>query len=234
MTTENSRFHPDVQQRVRSLFCSHCGGSFEGRQYHKQPNGYGMEGCCADIVQPSTDDMDAYGIEGVHYNLDPLARVHSLQMPGAMETWRISPYVTDRRGVITRWPAEEHVPLHLLNIHDLHDRLKAQMVGDITRIARKDGVWGVLFEIEFHSRESEQFTEPQDVLQGLDTDDQVIPRLVAAAGALGVQFPGVHFAVPEVIYVETMRPAIWAFVPDGLHFPAQHEALTLALQQLKP
>ena len=62
--------------------------------------------------------------------------------------------------------------------------------------------------------------------------DEQVRNLVAGMQAIAGQFPLVQFAVPESEHIYQGRPAVWAFVADGLLNSEQREALGRALQVL--
>ena len=230
-----STIHPDLCQPIRSLTCCCCGGSTQGRQFHNQDTGHGLGACCVPYVTPSVEDMArTYGIDGVHFNLDPEVKVREPAGSGEWSTWRISQNLTDRWGDINRHD-EAHKPLKLLEgTPGLLDRLTAQMCDEVTFVARKDGQFGLLFEIEFCSLESEKETcdNSDEWYQSLKPHAQVVGALLAGLQALAPQYPGVSFAVPDESQIVDERPAVWAFVPDGLLSQEQREALGSALGAL--
>lgn len=232
-----STIHPDLCQPIRSLSCCCCGGSTQGRQFHNQDTGYGLGACCVEHVKPRVEDMArTYGIEGVHYKLDPEIKVREPAGNGEWSTWRISQNLTDRWGDINRYN-EANKPLTLLEgTHGLLERLTAQMCDEITFVARKDGQFGLLFEIEFCSIESEKdkydSEDSDEWSQALKPHAQVVSTLLAGLQALAPQYPGVSFAVPDESQIRDGRPAAWAFVPDGLLTEDQRHALSHALHSL--
>lgn len=230
----NNHIHSDIATPVRSLLCCCCGGRLEGRQFFNQDTGHGLGDCCVSYVKSRTpDDMErTYGVDGVHYNLDPLARVYSLSTPGAFETWRIAQNLTDRWGEINTSGENVSTKLLLQADADLMDRLQLQMFDEDTFIVRKDGAWGVLFELEFCSRESEANIDTAEENAKRPARDVVIANLIADLQELQLQFPGVHFAVPDPVHIYEGRPAAWAFVPEGLLDEPQREALGRALQSM--
>jgi hypothetical protein len=227
-------FHLDLQKPVRTLACARCGGKFQGRQFHNQDTGWGLGRCCASWMKiRSSEDVEAvYGLDGVHYNLDPLARVYSLATPVALSTWRITQNVTDRWGDINESSDAQHLKGMLKGDPEMFERLQLQMFEEDTFIVRKDGVWGVLFELEFCSRESEANLDSPEENAKRPPRDLVITNLIADLLVMQGQFPGVHFTVPDPENVYEGRPAVWAFVPDGLLEDPQREALARMLQSM--
>jgi len=221
----------ELKKPVQRLVCTCCGGETEGRQFHNQDTGFGLGSCCVEFVKSRTEDMArTYGIEGVHYKLDPEIKVRE---PAGWSTWRISQNLTDRWGDINRYN-EANKPLALLEgTPGLLERLTAQMCDEITFVARKDGQFGLLFEIEFCSIESEKDKHDSgEWSQALKPHAQVVSALLAGLQALAPQYPGVSFAVPDESQIMDERPAAWAFVPDGLLTEDQRHALSHALLSL--
>lgn len=234
MTQNPATQHPDLAKPVRTLLCTCCGGRFEGRQFHNQDTGHGLGDCCVEFVKPRTEDVQrTYGIDGVHYNIDARARVFSFDKPGAFETWRIAQNLTDRWGNINESEESPATKRLLQGSPELLERLRQQQFDEDTFVVRKDGVWGLLFELEFCSKESEANLVPDDELAKLPARAAVIANLIVGLKALESQYPGVQFAVPDPVHVYEERPAAWAFVPDGLLDDQQREALGRALQDMR-
>lgn len=220
---------------VQRLTCACCGRESEGRQFYNQDTGYGLGSCCVEYVRTRVEDMArTYGIEGVHYKLDPQIKVREPAGNGEWSAWRISQNLTDRWGDINRYD-EANKPLSLLEgTPGLLERLTAQMWGEITFVARKDGQFGLLFEIEFCSLESEKrdSEDSNEWSQTLKPHAQVVSTLLAGLQALAPQYPGVSFAVPDESQIVVARPAAWAFVADGLLTEDKRHALSHALRSL--
>lgn len=163
---------------------------------------------------------------------DPVIAVR--ESDGEWSTWRISQNLTDRWGDINRYD-EANKPLALLEeTPGLLERLTAQMCDEITFVARKDGQFGLLFEVEFCSIESEKNNcdDSEEWCQALKPHAQVVSALLEGLRALAPQYPGVSFAVPDERQIVDERPAAWAFVPDGLLSENQRHALSHALHSL--
>ncbi len=236
MAAVTSTPHPDLMNPIRgNLKCCCCGGRFEGRQFHNQDTGWGLGDCCVEYVRPHTEDMErTYGIHGVHYKLDPVARVRTIEAAEQWTDWRIAQNLSTHWGDINRTQPEQK-PLDLLEgTPGLHDRLKEQMFEEDTFIVRKDGVWGILFEVEFCCVESETGqANPNDPwFANLPRYSELAKHLVTGMQAIANRFPLVQFAVPEGMHIHQGRAAAWAFVADGLLNLEQREALGRALQTL--
>ena len=165
---------------------------------------------------------------------DPEVKVHPLGKPEEWEIWNISQNLTDRWGDINDYNASNK-PLELLtDDKNLLERLRAQMWDELTFIVRKDGKFGILFEAEYCSLESEEHAKDNDPgwYATLKPHAEVVKALLEGMTPLAARFPGVQFAVPDESQVIEDRPAAWAFVPDGLLTDAQHEELGKALLDL--
>ena len=161
---------------------------------------------------------------------DPSVRVRSVRAAGAWTIWNISQNLTDRWGVINSFQAEKKPLGELIETDGLLDRLRQQMWREETFIVRKDGCFGVLFELEFCSRESEE-GNTDDPRQYKPHPD-VVEALLNGMKPLAERFPGVEFAVPVESAIIHDRPAIWAFAPDGLLDQQQRNELGAALVSL--
>lgn len=157
-------------------------------------------------------------------------RVHAVgEAPDAWTNWQINTNLTDRWGEINRFD-EDNKPLEMLENDTFLKHLHEQMWEENTFIVRKDGKFGILFEVEYMSRESEApYGDPEDRLPSHET---VVRRLLTHMAPLAARFPGVSFCVPEESEIINDRPAAWAFVPDGHFSPEQREELGLALYDL--
>lgn len=61
-----------MSERVRSLFCSCCGGWTRGRQWHNRDTGYGLCVDCIDFVsarETPEQMLRCYGRRGYHYDV---------------------------------------------------------------------------------------------------------------------------------------------------------------------
>jgi hypothetical protein len=239
MTQTTPQAHPDLANPIRTLRCTCCGQYTQGRQFHNQDAGHGLGDCCHDYVKPRVEDMErTYGIHGVHYKLDPVALVREVgqSMDTPQVEWRISQNLTDRWGEFNRFE-EARKPLALLEGNpELLERLLAQMWDEITFVVRMDGQFGLLYEVEYCSRESEQGCDPEeqasDWFKNLRPQAVVEQALLKGMEPLAQQFPGVKFGVPDAQWIIEQRPAAWAFVPDGLLDEQQRETLGKALLAL--
>jgi hypothetical protein len=166
---------------------------------------------------------------------DPVVRVRVATGVDAEVDWHISQNLTDRWGELN-YHNEENKPLELLvDDEALLARLVDQMWDEATFVVRKSGKFGILFEAEFCSIESET---PQKELcnaewfAGLKPHAEVVSVLLEGMKPLADKFPGVLFAVPPASEVINDRPAGWAFVPDGLLNAEQRKELGSAMLNL--
>lgn len=144
--------------------------------------------------------------------------------PNDWTAWRISQNLTDRWGDLNDYEGDKKPLAPLENDGDLLERLRSQMWDEMTFIVRKDGQYGILFECEYNSRESEsEVGMDPDPLLKLHGD--VITLIDAAAVELERSFPGVEFAIPDEDEIANNRPALWAFVKDGLLDAEERERL---------
>lgn len=167
------------------------------------------------MSEPTTVTLDS----------DPQIQVRTLDASDHWSYWNISQNLTDRWGEINFYDSTNKPLDPMLEQPSLLENLRAQMWDEITFITRKDGQFGILYEVEFCSRESEddEACKPHAVVVG---------ALIAGMQKLQSQFPGVHFCVPHESQVVNDRPAAWAFVPDGHLDEAQRRVLGMALLDL--
>jgi len=157
---------------------------------------------------------------------DPQIQVREVGSKDEWATWNISQNLTDRWGDINAHDCENK-PLDLLkSTPGLLEHLRSQMWGEETFIVRNDGKFGILFETEYCSQESE------NELAEWNPHSVVVKALLDGMTKLTEAYPGVLFAVPHEREVANCRPAAWAFVPDGLLNETERDALGIALASL--
>lgn len=146
---------------------------------------------------------------------DPMTPVTSLD--GKPDVWFISQRLTDNFGDVNMGN-EDTSPLQTLWYDQpLLERLIAQMWDEATFVVRKDGNFGLLYEVEFFSRESESCLTNDPVELGkLNSHADVVARLTQGLKQLQLGFPQVDFCVPAAHNIIQGRPAAWAFAKDGL------------------
>lgn len=170
--------------------------------------------------------VDEGGTEGVP---DPIVKVRPVGDPDEFVEWRISQDLTDRWGGLNEYNAAIK-PLDELTDSGRLTALRDQMWGESTFIVRKDGEFGILFEVEYCSQESEAVrAEDPKWYASLKSQAEVIKTLLAGMKLLAEKFPGVQFGVPDEANIIQNRPAAWAFVADGLLNEQQREELGKAL-----
>lgn len=149
---------------------------------------------------------------------------------GSTVEWLISPNLTDRWGEINDH-AEEKKPLHeLVSQPELLEALRDQMTAEVTFIARKDGVYGLLFEVEYESIESDGSDDEKR--PDLKPHDDVVAEMITAMQQNAHRFPSAVMCVPPVSEICNDRPAVWAFVPNGSMSEDAREELALFLNSI--
>lgn len=156
---------------------------------------------------------------------DPEIKVRLIGKPNEWTTWNISQNLTDRWGDINDHNRANKPLEELESTPGLLDGLRAQMWDEVCFVVRKDGKYGLLFEVEYASQESESddatayenpFKPHAEMIQIIN--DAALEKLVSS-------FPGVEFSIPHEDEICNGRPALWAFVADGLLNAEQREAL---------
>lgn len=170
-------------------------------------------------------------LPGVTEVVDSLVEVQPVGKKAEWEDWNISLNLSDRWGELNEHNAINKPLAALENDSDLHNRLVAQMQGESTFIVRKDGQFGILFEIEFVSKESEE-GEDQSYIDTLKPHQTVVQELLKGMEPLLEKYPGVLFAVPDKEEIVNDRPAAWAFARDGLLSDSQRNELEIDLINL--
>lgn len=162
---------------------------------------------------------------------DLAVNVRRVGAPGWSEI-RITPGLTDRWGDLEFYEEEKKPLAPLVENPDLLKKLRAQMWDEITFVARMDGQYGILFEVEFCSKESEKGMGDMESKANLKSHKEVVAELLSGIAVLEPCFPGVMFCVPEEGHICEGRPAIWAFVPDGKLSDEERATLGSALLAL--
>ena len=158
---------------------------------------------------------------------DPIVPVRSITLPEVHLDWHISQDLSDRWGELNTIHRFEK-PLEDLETNSaLFERLHAQMFDEITFIVRKDGCYGILFEVELNSIENHRAdTLNQDgrgCAERLQSYETVIAHIREEGSPLIDRYPTVDFAFPPPEEIYDGRSALWAFVRD-----ATLDQLTLA------
>lgn len=109
--------------------------------------------------------------------------------------------------------------------------LQSKMHGDseLTFIARMDGDFGILVEMEFPTSESED-----DATIDLRNEADVIDDLRKHILQLSAEFPQVQFAIPDsaAAGIANDRPALWGYVRADKHTPELMDTLCDRLQEI--
>lgn len=164
---------------------------------------------------------------------DPVVKVRPVGSPSKFIDWRISQNLTDRWGDINNHN-EANKPLELLvGTPGLLDRLREQMWDEICFVVRRDGQFGILFEVEYVSHESDSADHDSEFTEELKPICEMM-KIIADASMekLVSKFPGVEFAIPDEGEIVKGRPALWAWVPDGLLTAEQRKDLGMLMLNL--
>lgn len=145
--------------------------------------------------------------------------------PDETTVWHISQNLTDRWGEINHYESAAKPLKALVERPVLLNGLVNQFWDEICFVARKDGAYGILFEVEYCSIESEAPHEDGS----LKPHAQVVQALLKGLDKLRTQFPGVPMCVPDKAHMVEERPAVWAFVRDCQLTAEQRESLGRAL-----
>jgi hypothetical protein len=154
---------------------------------------------------------------------DPAARVQA-GLDGKWTTWNITQNLTDRCGDLNFNGKNTDAVVALMDAGAL-SQMREQMWSEGTFVVRKDGAFGILFEVEFTCSESEDEAEDPDFYAKLKPREQVVAALLAGMATMQAEFPEVLFAVPHENEVIFGRPAAWAYVRDGLLTEEQRQSL---------
>lgn len=133
--------------------------------------------------------------------------------------WVLNHALTDRWGEINTHRQSKALTDLLAN-GPLLEQLRARMWDEMTFVACKDGVYGILFESEYESIETDtdhyaDMPKKQAMLKPLA---EVVEILCRELVKLQVKFPGVDFCIADPQESYGGRPTIWAFVPLTLSF----------------
>jgi hypothetical protein len=183
-------------------------------------------------IRPELTDMTLSKHVYEHYEATdfpsgvPDTLINVTLLDGSPGQWLISQNLTCSDGEINDYEAEQKPLFELLNQPDMLEALRAQMIDEITFISRKDGTFGVLFEIERECQESDG-VPPLPGCQYADRED-VVENLLEKLNAKVHCFPSVQFCIPCPSQVYKDRVGVWAFVPNGaLHEDALDELADL-------
>ena len=137
-------------------------------------------------------------------------------LDGTKGTWVIETNLADRWGDLNFAEREKKPSLDTLaDDTALLDALRQELTNEVSFIVRKDGKFGVLIEIEFTSKESEEAASDGSADRFSDCQPHavVVEALRRGMTALAPMFPQAQFCVPPEEEIFWGRPAAWAFVP---------------------
>lgn len=157
----------------------------------------------------------------------------AVTLPGGQASqWYIEQNLSTRCGELNDAYRELKPGLMLLT-HDtaLFDQLCGQMWDETTFVVRKDNAFGLLFEVEFLSQESEAHTEGEDLSQYRPRAD-VTTALTTKLQGLAAEYPQVEFCVPDPAEIWFERPAVWGFFKLDSLTEGQREELGMKLISL--
>lgn len=150
---------------------------------------------------------------------------------GAADLWHMEVNLTSRWGELNTYMADTKPGLAILTLDEpLLKSLCAQMYDETTFIGRKDGEFGIYYEREFCSQESE--ANDDDDNEDYRPHAEVVAYLLEGIAKLQVAFPKVQFCVPDKAQICNDRPAVWAFVKSGSLTDEEREALGTELFKL--
>lgn len=152
--------------------------------------------------------------------------------PEGLTPWFIAPGLSDCGGELVEQAGDAAYDLQV----QLHSnereilvalREKQYQVGCRSYIGWKDGSYGLLFEVEFFSTES-------DPERGRGSFDEVTAAVVAEIPRLESAVPGVSICACPENTLAFGRPGVWAFVKAELLDQTDYKTLLLGLYGIKP
>ena len=156
----------------------------------------------------ATSDENEIEIQGIEF-CTPSIEVMTPQ--GLTKKWDIEQNLTDRWGDINTAFLETKPGLPLLVVQSkLFNELRELKTGEYTFIVRKDSEFGILFEVEYTSRESEKRHGVDDEI-GLKPHEMVVAALKTGLLVLEAKYPEIEFCIPAKQEVVMDRPAVWGF-----------------------
>lgn len=130
---------------------------------------------------------------------------------GSFERWAIQQNLTDRWGELNTAYSEKKPALRdLMRQPDLLERLRSLQVFEDTFIVMKDDAYGLLFEVEYVSAESEDSSH-DELGRELPSHAKVVEALRQRLLELQAEYPLVEFCIPPQEEVYSARPAVWGF-----------------------
>lgn len=150
---------------------------------------------------------------------------------GTTAKWDMEVNLTDRWGDLNFHAALSKPGLAILSLDEsLLEALRASMTDEITFVVRKDNEFGLLFEVEYCSQESEaphdtdaaQYSPHAEIKQGI----------LSSLKELHTKYPKVQFCVPDTEYICNDRPAAWGFFKIEDLSQDERHALSVAMSNL--
>lgn len=157
----------------------------------------------------------------------------AVTLPGGQASqWYIEQNLSTRCGELN-FAFRERKPGLMLLSHDtaLFEQLCGEMWDETTFVVRKDNAFGLLFEVEFLSQESEARTEGEDLSQYLPREN-VMAALTSKLVDLANEYPQVEFCVPDPAEIWFERPAVWGFFKLDTLTEEQREELGMKMLNL--
>lgn len=165
--------------------------------------------------------LQAHNMLPFETEFPPRAPIRVTLPDGANSHWHLENNLTDRRGEFNNVAAYTKPGLAVLQLDEtLTERLRKQMYDELTFVVRKDAKFGLLYEVEYCSRESEfNFlgAESEESAE-LKPHAEVVEALLKGLRAAQQEFPNIAMCIPDADEIVWTRPAVWAFVPmDALN-----------------
>ncbi|MBI6883048.1 hypothetical protein [Pseudomonas putida] len=190
-----------------------------------------------EFARPDDSD-DEFDLTGLVFG-NPDRSVDVTLVDGTPSQWLISPNLTDRWGGINDFDAEIKPLPELVSEPGLLHTLRSQMTSEITFAARKDGLFGLLFEVEMASIESEinngdldHSTDDAGYMARLKPHSEVVAETLASLRANSERFPHVSFCMPDEGEIANDRPAVWGFMRPFAMNQAERDELAAYLCSL--
>ncbi|OGU24363.1 MAG: hypothetical protein A2580_09215 [Hydrogenophilales bacterium RIFOXYD1_FULL_62_11] len=143
------------------------------------------------------------------------SKVATVDSCGFTASWMIEHDLADRWGSLNDYNLSAKPSFQVLKDDpSLLERLQAMQRDELTFVAAKDGQFGVLFEMEYMTFESDG-GDFDSHGQELPTEAQRVDQLLKALPGFIEQFPTVEFCLPEPRSMCEGRAGLWGFVAEG-------------------
>lgn len=159
----------------------------------------------------------------------PAIRVRTAKGVSGETHWHILPCLTDRAGLLNYTPVNDVALAKLERDSSFLDKLRFQMSGHTTYVAFKDGEFGILYEQAFHCLETDGVSKSGAPHKPYA---EVVDSLLVDVELISKTFPGVHCGIPDKATIKGGRPALYAFVSDGLFEKTERLAFAAAWQAI--